>query len=86
MTLLFPALPPNPRPPAMNSEAPVKNWQRAIVADAERKLGRPLAHHEAEFITSRGGFIALEMIHDTVKAAERHALETDLSSERYRKK
>jgi hypothetical protein len=70
----------------MNSEATVKNWQRAIVADAERKLGQPLAHHEAEFITSRGGFIALEMIHDTVKATERDELETYLSSERRRKK
>jgi hypothetical protein len=30
---------------------------------------------------SRGGYIALEMIHDTVKAAERYDLESYLSSE-----
>ena len=54
---------------SMNSEATVKNWQKAIIADAEGKLGRTLEVHEREFITSRGGFIALEMIHDTVKAA-----------------
>ena len=66
---------------SMNSEATVKNWQRTIVADAEAKLGRPLRDHERGFITSRGGFIALEMIHDTVRAVGRDDLETYLSSE-----
>jgi hypothetical protein len=65
----------------MNSEATVKNWQRAIIADAEAKLGRSLRDHERKFITCRGGFIALEMIHDTVKAVERDELETYLGSE-----
>lgn len=64
----------------MNSEKTVKNWQRAIIADAERKLGRPLKDYEREFITSRGGFIALEMIHDTIKAAGKEEIETYLSS------
>jgi len=71
---------------AMNSEATVKNWQRAIIAEAERKLGRPLENHEEEFITSRTGFVALELIHDTVKATERSELETYLRSERHREK
>ncbi len=71
---------------AMNSETTVRNWQGAIIAEAERKLGRPLENHEKEFITSRVGFIALEMIHDTVKAAERDELEAYLSSERHREK
>lgn len=70
----------------MNSETTVRNWQGAIIAEAERKLGRPLENHEKEFITSRVGFIALEMIHDTVKAAERDELEAYLSSERHREK
>ena len=42
--------------------------------------------HEREFITSRGGFIALEMIHDTVKAVEKDELETYLNSEWHQKK
>jgi hypothetical protein len=57
-------------------------WHRAIIGDAQKKLGRKLALHEKEFITSRGGFIALEMIHDTVKAAEKDELETYLGSEK----
>jgi hypothetical protein len=69
----------------MNSEATVKKWQTAIIADAEAKLGRPLRDRERRFITSRGGFIALEVIHDTVKAVERHELETYLSSECHQK-
>jgi hypothetical protein len=57
-------------------------WHRAIVAEAERKLGRPLRDYEKTFITSRGGFVALEMIHDTVKAASPVELEAYLGSER----
>ena len=66
----------------MNSEAAVKNWQKTIIADAEAKLGRPLQKHEIEFITSRGGFVALEMIHETVKSSTHEELENYLSSER----
>jgi hypothetical protein len=73
------------RDSSMNSEAAVK-WQKTIIADAERKLGRPLRDHEREFITSRGGFIALEMIHDSVKAAEADELEIYLGSEWHQKK
>jgi len=65
----------------INSETTVKNWHRAIIADAEKKLGRSLKDHEREFITSRGGFVALEMIHDTVKASEKPELEFYLNSE-----
>jgi hypothetical protein len=60
----------------------VRRWHKAIIADAQKKLGRPLKCHEREFITSRGGFMALEMIHDTVKAASRNELESYLDSER----
>jgi hypothetical protein len=65
----------------MNSERTVKTWQKAIIADAERKLGRPLKTYEREFITSRSGFIALEMIHDTIKASEKGQIEAYLGSE-----
>jgi hypothetical protein len=65
----------------MNSERTVKKWQKAIIADAERKLGRSLKSYEREFITSRGGFIALEMIHDTIKSSRKDEIEACLSSE-----
>ena len=58
-----------------------RRWHKAIISDAEKKLGRSLKRHEKEFITSRSGGIALEMIHDTVKAAEKDELESYLSSE-----
>jgi hypothetical protein len=60
-------------------------WHRAIINDAQKKLGRRLNPFEKEFITSRTGFIALEMIHDTVKAAEKDELESYLGSEEHQK-
>ena len=65
----------------MNSEKTVKNWQKTIIADAEGKLGRSLKSYEREFITSREGFIALEMIHDTIKASRKDEIEDYLSSD-----
>jgi hypothetical protein len=65
----------------MKFDLTVRRWHKAIIADAEKKLGRPLKSHEKEFITSHGGCIALGMIHDTVKAAEKDELESYLSSE-----
>ncbi len=59
----------------MDNDSLVKKWHRDIIADAERKLGRGLKGHEKTFITSRRGFIALEMIHDTIKAGEREEIE-----------
>ncbi len=46
----------------------IKNWQSAIIADCEKILGRALEGPERNFICSRGGFVALEMIHDHVKS------------------
>jgi len=60
-----------------------RRWHKAIVADAERTLGRPLRDYEKEFVTSRGGYLALEMIHDSVKAAGRSELESYLASDRH---
>lgn len=65
----------------MFADRTTKKWHRGIIADAERKLGRKLTDNEAAFITSRGGFIALEMIHDTVKALSGKDLEEYLNSE-----
>ena len=66
----------------MNWDLTTRRWHKAIVADAERTLGRPLRDYEKELITSRGGYMALEMIHDTVKTASRSELEAYLAQER----
>ena len=58
----------------------IRTFQRTIIADAEAKLGRPLSDRERAFITSRGGFVALEMIHDTVRTLQKEELEAYLGS------
>ena len=65
----------------MDNERAVRTWQKAIIADAEAKMGRSLRPSERAFIERRGGFLALEMIHDTVKAAGVAELERYLASE-----
>jgi hypothetical protein len=50
----------------MNSESAVRACHAAIIRVAVEKLGRTLTDQELTFITSRYGFIALEMISDTV--------------------
>ena len=65
----------------MNSEAAVKSFHRAIVDKATEKLGRNLSAKENRFITSRGGFIALEMIWDTVRTSDKAEVERYLNSE-----
>ena len=61
----------------------VRNWHAAIIKDCEHILGRSLLEPERQFITSRGGFIALEMIHDHVKslAGKADQLQRYLNSE-----
>ena len=66
----------------MSFDSTVRNWQRAIVRDCARILGRPLTEAETRFITSRGGWIALEAIHDTVKGSKPEELEAYLNSEK----
>ena len=70
----------------MSSDPTVQNWHTAIIAEAEANLRRSLKSYEKDFITSRGGFIALEMIHDTVRAVAAAELEAYLSSECHEKK
>lgn len=66
----------------MNNQRLVSKWQAAIVKDCEKILGRALVPTESSFI-SRGGFLALEMIHDHVKslAGQPAKLEEYLRSE-----
>jgi hypothetical protein len=58
-----------------------RRWHKAIIADAERVIGRNLTNDETYFITSRGGYIALEMIHDTIKAGTKEEIVSYLNSE-----
>jgi len=58
-----------------------RRWHKAIISDAERVIGRCLTNDENNFITSRGGFVALEMIHDTIKAGTREEIVSYLNSE-----
>ena len=57
-----------------------KKWHKTIVADAENKLGRTLTDTEKRFITSRGGGIALEMIHDTIRVGTKDEVISYLNS------
>lgn len=54
----------------MNNKKLVRNWQAAIIREAEKRLARDLTDSERSLITSRGGFFALEMIEDTVNGLE----------------
>jgi hypothetical protein len=65
----------------MDSETTVRAWQAAIIRAAEAKLGRELSDRELQFITTRGGGLALEAISDTVNTESREFVERYLNSE-----
>lgn len=65
----------------MASEKAIKNFQNEIIAASTAKLGRPLAAREMQFIMARGGFIALELIKETVDAASVGDVERYLNTE-----
>ncbi|MGD0827756.1 MAG: hypothetical protein ABSA09_06670 [Desulfobaccales bacterium] len=65
----------------MNNEKLVINWHNSIIRECQKRLGRNLTDEEEIFITSRGGFVALEMIEDTVKTLAGKELEEYLNSE-----
>lgn len=52
----------------MDNREPVENWHEKAIAESERRIGRALTDKERSFITSRGGFVALEMIEDTANS------------------
>lgn len=66
----------------MDNEKLVKNWHKAIIDESQNRLNRNLTKNELLFITSRGGFIALEMIEDTVKTLKGDELAHYLNSEK----
>lgn len=65
----------------MDNEDLVKNWHNKIVAICEKKLERRLSDPELKFVASRGGFMALEMIEDTVSSITGDELASYLNSE-----
>ena len=65
----------------MDNRKLVENWHAEILQECQKRLGRKLTPEEERFITSRGAFIALEMIEDTVKSIHGAELETYLNSE-----
>lgn len=65
----------------MNSDATVRAFQNRIAALAAERIGRALTDQESRFITSRGGFLALEAILDTVRDSSPTDVERYLNSE-----
>ncbi len=65
----------------MENRELVDNSHRKIVAECERRIGSSLTESERNFITSRIGFISLEMIEDTVMSMRGEELESYLNSE-----
>jgi len=65
----------------VNKRKVVENWHARILQECKSRLGRDLTASEEKFVTSRGGFIALEVIEDTVMSVNGAELETYLNSE-----
>jgi hypothetical protein len=66
----------------MDNEKLVRNWHQSIIKECQKRLGRNLTGEEERFITSRSGFMALEMIEDTIKGLVGKELEEYLNSEK----
>jgi hypothetical protein len=66
----------------MNNEKMVGAWQEKILAECERILQRPLTGAETAFVRSREGFVALEMIEDSIAAMDPAELLKYLNSDR----
>ncbi len=64
-----------------NSCRTIQSFQKAILRKAERRLGRRLSEREMTFIISREGFIALEVVMDTVNNETKEYIEAYLNSE-----
>jgi hypothetical protein len=67
----------------VSDEATVRAWQAAIIGDCASILKRQLTPPETIFIRSRGGLMAVEMIHDHVRGLTEkpHDLQIYLRSE-----
>jgi hypothetical protein len=65
----------------MDNRDLVENWRARLIQQCQQRLDRELTPKEQGFITSRGSFIALEAIDDTVKTLRGLELESYLNSE-----
>ena len=65
----------------MDNDKTVLSWQASIINKSEAKLSRKLTETEKKFIVSRGGFIALEAIEDSVESLKGREFESYLNSE-----
>ena len=65
----------------MDNRKLVKSWHAHIISECEVRLGRELSDAENSFITTRDGFIALEIIEDTVNSMAGDDLQNYLNSE-----
>jgi microsomal dipeptidase-like Zn-dependent dipeptidase len=65
----------------MDNEKIVAQWHAKIRDVCERKLQRQLSDVEHNFVFSRQGFVALEMIQDTVVAMPPEKLQAYLKAE-----
>jgi len=65
----------------MDNEKMVAGWHARIEAICEGELRRQLSDAERKFVRGRHGFIALEMIQDTVTGMSFAELQAYLNSE-----
>jgi len=61
---------------------PLAKFHHAVIAVAIEKLGRELTEPEHRFVMSRGGYLAFEMIYDTVRSESSANVEGYLNIER----
>ena len=66
----------------MNNDEMVKAWRQKIFGDCERILQRQLTDVETSFVHSRAGFIALELIEDSISNMNAVELLEYLNSDR----
>lgn len=64
----------------MDNKKLVGAWQTKILQICEQNLARPLLPKERKFITDTGGFLALEMIENTVTTLYADELSAYLNS------
>lgn len=64
-----------------NNEKTADAWQNKILVDCERILQRQLTDVETRFVRSREGFMALEMIEDSVSQMNSVELKAYLNSD-----
>lgn len=66
-----------------NDEKIANAWQEKILFDCERILQRQLTAVETSFVRSREGFMALEMIEDSISRMDAVELTAYLNSEQF---